>query len=278
MQYLLQFLWKRRIFFLFIALQAVAITFVVRANSFHRTAVATSANEVSGVLMENYRYIRDFINLSETNQNLSAENAALRSALQSSYFQMYVDHDTVIDTMYMQQYSYIDADVINSSIHKRNNYITLNRGRMHGVRPDMGVINYQGAIGVVTDVSDHYSIVIPLIHGRTQLSGTFQHTPFFGPVSWPTTSSYREARLSDIPRQAEFAKGDTIITDTRSGLYPSGIPIGIIDSFYIEPQDQFYEVDIRLSVDFSSLDKVYIVQNLLKGEREELENRRADDE
>lgn len=277
MQNLLQFLWKRRILFVFIALQAVAISLVVRANSFHRTAVATSANAISGSMLENYRYVQDFINLSETNINLASENAALRSALKASYFQMYVDRDTVVDTLFAQQYSFINADVINSSIHKRNNYITLNRGRLHGVEPDMGVINHQGVIGVVTDVSDHYSTVIPLIHGRTQLSGTFQHSAFFGPVRWPASFSYRDARLSDIPRQATFSKGDTIVTDTRSGLYPTGIPIGVVDTFYIEPQDQFWEVDIQLSVDFSSIDKVYIVQNLFKGEREQLEALRDDE-
>ncbi|NVK04481.1 MAG: rod shape-determining protein MreC [Flavobacteriia bacterium] len=277
MQNLLQFLWKRRILFVFIALQAVAITLVVRVNSYHSSAVATSANAVSGSMMENYRYVRDFIHLSETNRNLASENAALRSALKKSYFQMYVDRDSVVDTLFKQQYSYINADVINSSIHKRNNYITINKGRIHGVTPDMGVLNHQGVIGVVTDVSDHYATVIPLIHGRTQLSGTFQHSAFFGPVRWPATFSYRDARLSDIPRQAVFKSGDTIVTDMRSGLYPTGIPIGIVDTFYIEPQDQFYEVDIQLSVDFSALDKVYVVQNLFKGEREQLEARRDDE-
>ncbi|KAB2808154.1 rod shape-determining protein MreC [Phaeocystidibacter luteus] len=278
MQYLLQFLWKRRILFAFIAMQAVALTLVVRANSYHRTAVATSANAVTGSMMENYRYVRDFINLSQTNRNLASENATLRSALKSSYFQMYADHDTVVDTLYIQQYSFIDAEVINSSIHKRNNYLTLNRGSAHGVQPDMGVINSDGVVGIVTDVSKHYSTVIPIIHGRTSLSGRFKNAPYFGPVSWPATFGYREARWSDIPRQARIHVGDTVVTDTRSGLYPSGIPIGVVDTFYIEPQDQFYEIDVVLAVDFAALEKVYIVKNLLKGERALLEMRRNNDE
>lgn len=273
MQYLLQFLWNRRILFVFILLQGVAITWVVRANSFHNSKVTTSANEISGTLLEQYSFVRDFLNLSEANRNLAGENASLRSSLQSSYFPLFAVSDSAVDTLYHQQYTYIDADVINSSINKRNNYITLNKGWVHGVQEDMGVLNSDGVVGIVTDVSKHYCTVIPLIHGRTSLSGTFTHSDFFGPVSWPATASYREARLSDIPRQARFKKGDTVITDTRSGRYPSGIPIGIIDTFFIEPQDQFYEVDLSLSVDFASLGKVYIVNNLLKDEQRALENR-----
>ncbi len=272
MQYLLQWLWRRRVLFVFIALQAVAITFIARANSYQRAAVLTSANSISGGIMETYSSVHDFINLSETNRNLAAENAALRASLRSSYFQLFADNDTVIDTLYQQHYTYIDAEVINSSIHKRNNYITINRGRMHGVEEDMAVINGFGVLGIVADVSDHFASVIPIIHGSSRLPGRFQKSNFFGSVSWPATASFREALLSDIPRQAEIAVGDTIVTDTRSSLYPSGIPIGVVDTFYIEPQDQFYEVKLNLSVDFAQLQKVYVVVNLLKSEQLELES------
>lgn len=278
MQNLLQWLWRRRVMFAFVALQVVAITFVVSANSYHRTAVVTSANEVTGGLMKRYSSIRDFINLNETNKNLAAENAALRSALKSSYFQIYADHDSIIDTLYQQQYTYIDAEVINNSIHKRNNYITLNRGRIHGLEEDMAVINGFGAVGVIADVSDHYASVIPIIHGKSRLPGKFQNSSFFGSISWPSAANYREARLSDIPRQATIRKGDTIVTDTRSALYPSGIPIGIVDTFYIEPQDQFYEVELNLTVDFAALQKVYVIKNLLKGERLLLESEQEDED
>lgn len=278
MQYLLQFFWKRRVILLFIALQIVALTLVVRANAYHRTSVATSANAVSGTVLEKYNSIRDFINLSETNRNLAGENAALRSALESSYFQMYVDRDSIVDTLYQQQYIYVEATVINSSIVKRNNYLTINRGRLHGIEADMGVICGDGAVGIVTDVSDHYATVIPLIHGRTRLSGKFEKTPFFGSISWPATMDYRHAQLSDIPRQAKIEKGDTVVTDTRSGLYPTGIPIGIVDTFYIEPQDQFYEVELTLTTNFAALNHVYIVVDLLKKERDELENHQQEDD
>lgn len=278
MQHLLQFFWKRRVLFLFVLLQIVALSLVVRANAYHRSAVATSANNISGGILENYRSVMDFINLKETNKNLASENASLRSALEESYFALFVDRDSIVDTVMMQQYSFIDAQVINSSINKRNNYLTLNRGSVHGVSADMGVISGNGVIGIVTDVSDHYCTVIPLIHGRTRLSGKFQNSPFFGSITWPASMSYRQIQLSDIPRQAQFNKGDTVVTDTRSGLYPSGIPIGIVDTFYIEQQDQFYEVELDLITDFAALDHVYIVVDMLKGERDELENRQENDD
>lgn len=278
MQYLLQFFWRRRVLFLFILLQIVALTLVVQANTYHRSAMASSSNAVSGTILENYRAVLDFVNLRETNRNLAAENASLRAAMKSSYFSLYADRDSVVDTLFTQQYSYIDAQVINSSIHKRNNYITINRGSVHGVARDMGVISSKGVVGIVTDVSDHFASVIPLIHGRTRLSGKFLNSAFFGSVSWPASLNYQYVQLSDIPRQAAFAEGDTVVTDTRSGLYPTGVPIGIVDTFYIEPQDQFYEVELELTADFSALDHVYVVINMLKGEQDELEALQEDDE
>lgn len=278
MQNALQFFWKRRVTLLFIALQIVAIALVVQANAFHKSAVATSANAISGTVLENYQGVRDFINLNETNKNLASENAALRSAIKSAYFALYADRDSVIDTLYEQHYKFLEAEVINSSIHKRNNYLTLNRGKIHGVTSDMGVISDAGIVGVVTDVSDHYCTVIPLIHGRTRLSGKFKKSAFFGSIAWPAKMSYRQAQLSDIPRQAHISIGDTVVSDTRSNIYPSGIPIGIVDTFYIEPQDQFYEVELNLTTDFSSLNHVYIVVDLLKEERIAIENRQHHEE
>ena len=60
-------------------------------------------------------------------------------------------HDTLIDTLYKQRYIYFSARVINNSVNKLYNYITLNKGSLDGVKPDMAVITHKGIVGFVME-------------------------------------------------------------------------------------------------------------------------------
>ena len=105
--------------------------------------------------MEAYHNAQEFANLKRTNQILAEENARLRTVSKNSYFSLYDVRDTIIDTLYTQQYQYIPAKVVNSTYTYLNNHITLNKGRKHGIEKGMGVINAEGVIGKVKDVSEN---------------------------------------------------------------------------------------------------------------------------
>ncbi len=276
MRNLLQFLARYHVLLLFIVLQLIALSLTVQSQSFQRSTFYSGANLVSGSVLGSYHQVENFINLRETNRNLARENAELRSTSKSSYFPMYVDRDTIVDTLYNQEYKYINAMVINSSFNKRNNYMTLNRGSAHGIKTGQGVISAEGAVGIIKDVSAHYATVIPLIHSNTRLSGKFKKSNYFGSANW-MGGDHRVIRLSDIPRQASFVVGDTVVTDTRSGIFPAGIIVGTVRDYDIEPQDQLYEVDLTLAVDFAKVEHVYVIADLFKEERKALEERSQND-
>lgn len=276
MRNLLQFLARYHVLLLFVVLQLIALSLTVQSQSFQRSTFFSGANAVSGSVLGSYHQVENFINLRETNRNLARENAELRSTLKSSYFPMYVERDTIVDTLYNQEYKYINAMVINSSFNKRNNYMTLNRGSAHGIKTGQGVISADGAVGIIKDVSAHYATVIPLIHSNTRLSGKFKKSNYFGSANW-SGGDHRVIRLSDIPRQASFVVGDTVVTDTRSGIFPAGIIIGTVRDYDIEPQDQLYEVDLTLAVDFAKVEHVYVIEDLFKEERRALEERSQND-
>ena len=53
----------------------------------------------------------------------------------------------------------MDAEIIQNSINRNNNYFTINRGRNHGVEPQMGVIAPQGIAGIVINTTANYALV-----------------------------------------------------------------------------------------------------------------------
>jgi rod shape-determining protein MreC len=256
------------LFLLFLVAQVWALTSAFRIRPYHQSYAWNSAQNAAASVQKVYTDAKNYTRLRKINRDLAHENAALRARLSGSRMDETIRKGAVQDSL--QSYTFQEAEVINASFHKRNNYLTINRGFNHGVRPGQGVISPRGVVGVVHEVSQHYATVIPILHRRTRLSGSMARTKHFGSVLWEG-GNHRIATMVDVARQANVKKGDWVLSDTRSGLFPSGIKIGQVKSFALDPSSQSFVLDVALSVDFAALQTVYVVENLYKKERRALE-------
>ena len=271
MRKILALLYRSRIFLLFVLLEVVAFSWISQSRSYQRAVWVNSSNQVTGYVLEQTDHLKDYLKLRERNEQLAAENARLRGNDSSALFPLTVPVFTKVDSLNEVRYTFRPGEVINSSYLKARNYLTINRGAVHGIKPNMGIIGSNGIVGIIKDVSQHFSTAIPLINPSFRVSGRIKTNSFFGPVEW-RGSDYRYAYLIDIPRYAAINVGDTVVTDSRSQLFPAGIPIGTIESYDLQEDQNFYAVKIRLTTDFASLDHVYIIEDKMKLEIQELEN------
>ena len=276
MRKLILFLVRYNTAFLFIGLQVAAFGLIYNNVSYQHTAMNAMNAEWSGWVLNTYNNIDDYLNLARINKSLANENASLHESGKNAYFSLTTRRDSVVDTLYQQQYTFLSARVINSSFRKRNNYITLNKGRKHGLKADMAVVSASGVVGVVKDVSTHFASVIPLIHGRSLISVGFLNNAHFGTLSWDGVD-FRFAQLGDVPREAKISVGDAVVSNTRSTSFPSNMVVGHIEEIELDPEEQTYKITVKLSVDFSALDFVYVVDNLLKEEQLKLEENQVDE-
>ena len=81
-------------------------------------------------------------------------------------------------------YAFVVAQVVNNSVAHLSNYITVNKGRKDGIAPDMGVVSERGVIGIVSTVSDHFSVIIPILNPKLKLSCKVLGSSYFGSLSW----------------------------------------------------------------------------------------------
>jgi rod shape-determining protein MreC len=181
----------------------------------------------------------------------------------------------VTDTIRKQQYTFLTARVVNNSINRRNNYLTLNKGSLQGVQAEMGVICPDGIVGIVKDVSEHFSSVISVLHKDSRISTKIKKNGYIGSLMWEGYNA-GYAILKDIPKHVKLAVGDTLVTSQFSAIFPEGIMVGVIDKFDSKPGD-FYLIDVKLSTDFDNLSYVYLVTNVLKEEQKKLEEPLAHD-
>jgi rod shape-determining protein MreC len=276
MRNLFYFLWKYNFFIFFLLLEVVCALLIVRNNNFQQASVFNSTNRVVTEVNSVVSSITGFINLRTTNDALARQNAGLKSLIPDVYYIDSVLSQVKNDSIYLQQYTFINSRVINNSVNRRNNYLTLNKGSNHGVRPEMGVISGDGIVGIVKDVSDHFCSVMSFLHKDSRISARLKNTGYIGSMVWDGYDETR-ASLKDIAKHVKVSRGDTIITSSFSAIFPEGILIGIVTDVNPDTGDNFQEITVKLSTSFGKLSYVYIVTNLLKEEQLALEEPQKDD-
>ena len=241
----------------------------VQQKNYQRTKFINSANSISGGAYSTVNNIQDYFHLNSVNDELQAENAELRALLLTSLKRVNGDYFQVNDSLFKQKYIYRLADVISNSYNRPNNYITLNMGSNDGVIEEMGVISPTGIVGIVGGVSENFCTVISFLHPKTDISCKLNSNGVSGFLKW-IGGDISKAVISDIPITTRVFEGDSVLTSGYSSVFPAGIYIRKIIKTEKELENQTQRVLVDLKIDYSALNKVYIVENLFKNELEEL--------
>lgn len=278
MRNLLIFINKYSAFFLFVIFEVAALLIYVKYNSFQRATFINSTNSVTAALDTRVSEFNAYLSLKEVNDNLARENASLRNQLKSSFYLDTVNKRKVIDTNYKQQYDIIEAKVIRNSINRRNNYLTINMGSSKGVGKGMGVISSNGVVGKVVFVSEHFAIVQSVLHKETIISAMLADSKDQGSFKWGDDLDPHTGLLYDVSNSARPKLGGWVVTSDLS-LFPAGVRIGTISNLHSAKGGGFFlNMDVKLSVDFSKLEYVYVVYNKFALEQAGLEALEKTDE
>jgi len=276
MRNIFNFIWKNNFFFLFLILEIFAFTLVVQNNNYQKAAFINKTNNFFASINKKINGIYDYFHLAEINKQLSEENARLREKELVSFNITDNKIYTVNDTNYKQEFKYIECKIINSSINRRKNYLTLNKGSNHGIKKDMGVISPDGIVGIVTDVSPFYATVMSILHIDSKVSIKMKNSEHIGSLVWEG-ANYRKGNLNYVPTHIVMNPGDTVITSGFSSIFPEGINVGYIIDYDLKSGEIFYDVNILFAVDYNKISNVYVVNNILKEERNKLEKKITND-
>src|SRR5690606_30032132 len=210
MRNLWRFISNYNAFFLFIIFFITSIVLLVKNNDFQRASTLNSSNHVIGNIYAKVNQVTKYLNLEIVNDSLAQENARLRNQLPSSFFNDTVIINSVKDSVHRVQYEYMEAEVINKSITSRNNYLTINKGSIHGIKKGMGVIGPSGVVGIIWNVSKDFASIQSVLHEDTRITSSIAGTPYFGPLMW-NGKDPNIVTLSDIPNQLHIKKGMKVI-------------------------------------------------------------------
>ncbi len=270
MKNLLNFLYKNNFFFVFLFLEFICVFFMIKINGYQGSSLLNSSNKVSAKIYEVEAGAKEYLLLKDENERLAKMNTFLLNRIKLGYAAIPLKSYKKNDTLYKQEYEFMSGKAINSSVNKRNNYLTLNVGEAQGVAHDMAVITSDGIIGIVKDVSENFSSAMSILHKDVRVNCQLKKDGTYGPLIWDG-KDYRFSNLTDIPTHAKIKKGDTVITSSLSGIFPEGIMVGTVDSYEQRPNESFYTVKVKLSADLKKVNHVSIIKYNYKTERDSLE-------
>ena len=277
MNNLLNFFVKHSAWFIFAIYVILSLVLLFKDNPYQQSVYLTSANSVSAVVYKALNSVSSYFHLRDINQSLQERNAMLETELIELRKQIdemaLLSPDSLNQPALKQQYTFLMAQVISNSIAQPNNYITINRGSYDGVKPEMGVIDQNGVVGIVNVVGPHASRVISLLNPHMRLSCKLKNSGFFGSLVWDGKSP-QLAVLEELPKHITFNKGDTIVTSGYSAVFPEGIIVGTIEGLARDMSDSFVSLRIKLTTNFSQLSSVRVITNSMKDQIDAL--RRAE--
>jgi rod shape-determining protein MreC len=281
MRELLDFIVKKKHWFLFLFLEVISFTLILKNNEYQRSVIFSSANVVIGKVASLSGNVSSYFNLRKINESLSERNGHLEMQLLQLEDKLALLKADAISfkgevkdsTQASFPYDFVMAKVVYNSVGYLSNYITIDKGSRDGVATDMGVVSELGVVGVVSNVSDRFSVVIPILNPKSKLSCKIKGNSHFGSIAWDGRDT-RYAKMERLPKYVPFQVGDTIVTSSFSTIFPQGIAVGTIDSYENQSDDKFYSIKVKLFTDFGSLSNVRVIRNQRQKEQQELEKER----
>lgn len=263
------FLFIRRYFhfLIFLFLQGFSIYLIVHYSNYHQAVFSHTANQVTGKINEKYSDVEYYFQLKKTNDSLVSANEKLYNKLKADFELPDSTSKIVIDSIRVDsmerfiKYNYFPAKVVYNSVTAQNNFIVLGRGEALSLKAGMGVVNANSAVvGIITDVSNDYAVVMSLLHKDSHISGKLLKSGETGTLNWDGKMP-NVINLSGIPKSAKIAKGDTIISSGFSTSFPKGMMIGIVTEVSPEKSTGNFLIKFKTAANFYNLEHVYAIDN-----------------
>ncbi len=272
------FIRKYSNFLFFLLLQIISLSFLFRYNKYHEAAFMNVAGEFTGSINLRFSKVESYFRLKQINEQLAAENLRLNQMLKENYEgaggpgRIVSDSAETDSVKGLRKYTWMGAKVVGSTINSQVNFITIHRGALQGVRPNMGVTGPQGIVGQVLNVSDNYATVWTLLNRQFRVVVKLKNGGERGTLEWDGVSP-NYVTLKDIPKSAKVKEGDSVVTSPASSMFSgANLMVGTIDEIVDDKSSNFYSLRVKPSTNFYSIEYVYVIENAQIAEQNHLED------
>ncbi len=270
---LVDFFVRSRNFILFVLLEVVSFYFIISTNNYWSATYFNTSNRYAAQVLAWSNTVNEYTNLRQVNAELAQENQLLNNRL-TQLLQNRPPAPAMYqaDSVFADRFKFTVAKVVNNTTQLANNYITIDKGTDDGIHPGMGVISPTGVVGKVKICNQHFSVITSILHSEYLVSSQLVKAGEIGSAKWDGVDPSL-IKLDDIPSHKPVSKGDSVVTSGFNLTFPPGILVGRVRSVGIQPNQTFHDITLNLATNFSNLAFVYVVENRLQVEQDQLEKK-----
>lgn len=149
----------------------------------------------------------------------------------------------------------VGAPVVTSFLGGQARSVVVAAGSERGVRPDMAVVAWGGAVGRVVATNAGYAKVRLLTDPNSGVAGIVQRSRAEGMVMG---RGVELLEMAYVPHYADVLVGDRVVTSGLDGVFPKGFGIGTVVEVG-EPVGASKAIRVRPDVAFASLEEVLVL-------------------
>lgn len=151
----------------------------------------------------------------------------------------------------------VAAQVIGTSGSDRSRMLTLDKGTMDGIKPDQPVLTPDGVVGKIRDVQAHTAELL-LLNDPTSGAGVLLSSTRIRAIVHGTAAGAVE--IGNLTADPRIKPGEQVLTSGGDGVYPRGLPVGVVTSISADPQHQPYTaIMIKPAANLWQLEEVLVV-------------------
>lgn len=133
--------------------------------------------------------------------------------------------------------------------------VIIDRGSGDGVQVNDAIVNANGLVGRVVLTTPDMAKVQLLTDNNSAIGSLIERTRRQGVIRGDGTSI---VEMHDVPALADVKVGDRVLTAGIDGIYPKGIPIGVIAEAQQGP-NLFKNIEVQPLVDFGKIEEVIVI-------------------
>lgn len=268
---LVDFFIRSRNFILFVLLEVLSFYFIINTSNYWSATYFNTSNRYAAQVLTWSNAANEYARLRQVNADLALENQRLNAQLTRLLQSKPPAPDEYkADSAFADRFTFKVAKVVNNTTQFANNYITIDKGTDDGIRAGMGVISPTGVVGKVRVANRHFSVITSILHSGFLVSSALTKADEIGTAKWDGVDP-NLIKLNDISLTKKVDRGDSVVTSERNSTFPPGILVGSVRTVGVQSNGAFHDITLNLATNFSNLSFVYVVENRLQGEQEQLE-------
>ena len=221
--------------------------------------VQRGLNYLSLGVFESVNLYTNLISIKSQNKDLLKEVSKLKID-QVLYKEIKLENDRLKDLLELKKNSnmVLSAAMLSSKdIFLNGKTLTLSKGSNDGINKNMGVIGLNGVVGETVKVSKNRSQIFIITNHFFACEGTVQRSRDKIIVEGSGDKLLLAKHLSN---NTDIQEGDLIVTSGASGVFPKGLPIGIVKNVIQTKSGITQQAEIKPLVDLQNTEEFYIIK------------------